>query len=37
VIGNERTRAPEALKIAFASAGAITITAVPDFKITDFP
>ena len=27
VIGSERTRAPEALKIAFASAGAITVTA----------
>jgi|GEM_PF-2445625 len=27
VIGSERTRAPQALKIAFASAGAITVTA----------
>jgi hypothetical protein len=27
VIGSERTRAPEALKIALASAGAITVTA----------
>src|ERR1700677_1970688 len=27
VIGSERTRAPDALKIALASAGAITVTA----------
>src|SRR5712691_4680631 len=27
VIGNERTRAPQALKIALPSAGAITVTA----------
>ena len=27
VIGSERTRAPHALKIALASAGAITVTA----------
>jgi hypothetical protein len=27
VIGSERTRAPQALKIAFASAGATTVTA----------
>src|ERR1700682_1020911 len=27
VIGSARTRAPQALKIAFASAGAITVTA----------
>jgi hypothetical protein len=37
VIGSERTRAPEALKIALPSAGATTVTAGPPTPVAFSP